>query len=109
MIENKDSNQLDIESVTNIFDKGLSQEVKNMFIKLNAQGKSIDYKRLSFKRDENLKLDLRDQKSLKEFFKDVYYKTFLIEEAEITEEEFNTVLTALENANQETLNIKIKN
>ena len=36
MIENKDSNQLDIESVTNIFYEDLSQEVKNMFIKLNA-------------------------------------------------------------------------
>ena len=109
MIENKDSNQLDIESVTNIFDEDLSQEVKNMFIKLNAQEKSIDYKRLSFKRDENLKLDLRDYKSLKEFFKDIYYKTFSIEEAETIEEEFHTVLTALKNANQETLNIKIKN
>ena len=41
MIESKDSKQLDIKSVINIFDEELSQEAKNMLIKLNAQEKSI--------------------------------------------------------------------
>ena len=46
MIENKDSKQLGIKSVTNIFDKEPSQEAKNMLIKLNVQEKSIYYKML---------------------------------------------------------------
>ena len=65
IIGNKDSNQLGIKSVTNIFDEELSQEAKNMLIKLNDQEKGIDYKRLSFKRDENLEFDFRDYKFLK--------------------------------------------
>ena len=84
----------------NIFDEELFQEVKNMLIKLNAQEKSIDYKRLSFKRDENLEFDFRDHKSLKEFFKDTYYKTFSTKEAESIQDEFNAVLTALQKYKQ---------
>ena len=64
MIENKDSNQLGIKSVTNTFDEELSQEAKNMLIKLNAQEKSIDYKRLNFERKKK-EFDFRDYKSLK--------------------------------------------
>ena len=96
IFENKDSNQLGIKSVTNIFDEELSQEAKNILIKLNAKEETIDYKRLSFKRDKNLEFDFRDHKLLKEFFKDIYYKKFSTEEAEIIQEEFNAVLTALE-------------
>ena len=60
MIENKDSKQLGIKSVINIFHEELSQEAKNMLIKLNAQEKSIDYKKLIFKRNKNLEFDFRD-------------------------------------------------
>ena len=65
MIENKDSKNLGIKSVTNIFDEELSQEAKNILINFNAQERSIDYKWLSFKRDKNLEFDFRDLKSLK--------------------------------------------
>ena len=65
-------------------------------MKRNAQEKSIDYKRLSFKRDKNLESDFRDYKSLKEFFKDTYYKKFSTKEAESIQEEFNAIINALE-------------
>ena len=78
MIENKDSNQLGIKSVINTFDEEPSQKAKNMLIKLNAQEKSIDYKRLSFSKDKKLKFDFREYKSLKEFFNDICYKKFSI-------------------------------
>ena len=57
MIENKDRNQLG------------QSEAKNMLIKRNAQGKSIDYKILSFRRHKHLKFNFRDYK---EFFKEIY-------------------------------------
>ena len=80
MIESKDSKQLDIKSVINIFDEELSQEAKNMLIKLNAQEKSIDQGRLSFKKNKNSEFDFRDYKSLKKNFKYIYYKKFSIKE-----------------------------
>ena len=92
MTENRDSKQLGIKSVINIFDEELSQKQKicssNLMLKKKVQH--------SFKRDRNLEFDFRDYKSLKEFFKDIYYKKFSIKEAESIQEEFNAVLTALE-------------
>ena len=108
MIENKDSKHLGIKSVTNIFDEELSQEAKNILIKFNAQERSIDYKWLSFKRDKNLEFDFRDLKSLKEFFKDIYYKNFPIKEAESIQQEFNAVLIALEKYKPRDSEYKIK-
>ena len=55
-----------------------------MVIKLNAQEKNIDFnKRYKYK-------------SLKEFFKDIYWKMFSIKEVESIQGEFNAVLTELE-------------
>ena len=82
MIENKDSKQLGIKSVINVFGDELSQEAKNILYTLSSQEKYIDYKRLIFKRDKNLEFDFIDYKSLKELFKDIYYKKFSIENVE---------------------------
>ena len=65
MIENKDSKQLGIKSVINIFDEELSQEAKNMLIKCNAEEKIINHKRRGFKRGKNLEYHFRDYKYLK--------------------------------------------
>ena len=62
--------------MTNIFDEELSQWVKNITIKLNAQEKSINYKSISFKRDKNLKFDFRVYKSLKDFLKKFIFIKF---------------------------------
>ena len=43
-----------------------------------------------------MEFNFRDYKSIKEFFKDIYYKKFSIKEAESMQEEFSVVLTALE-------------
>ena len=58
MIENKDSKQLGIKSVTNIFDEELSQEAKNMLIKLNSQEKVFTTKGLAFREIKILNLIL---------------------------------------------------
>ena len=41
-------------------------------MKLINQEKSINYRRLNFKRDKNLEFDFKDYKNLREFFKDIY-------------------------------------
>ena len=97
LIENKEQKQLRIKSVIDIFDDNLSQKAKNyMLNKLNNQEKSINHKRLNFKRDENLDFDLRDNKPLKELFKGIYYWKLLIDRAEDIQKEFACALTALE-------------
>ena len=95
MIENKESKQLGIKSVINVFGDELSQEVKNVLYTLSNQEKSINCKILSFKRDKNLVFDFRDYRYLKELFRDIYYKNFIIEEAERVQYEFNPVLDDL--------------
>ena len=95
MIENKESKQLCIKSVINVFGDELSQEVKNVLYTLSNQEKSINCKILSFKRDKNLVFDFRDYRYLTELFRDIYYKNFIIEEAERVQYEFNPVLDDL--------------
>ena len=94
MIKNK--NQLRIESVIDIFNEEVLQEVKDTLIKLSNLDKSINYKKLMFKRDQNLILDFTDYKSLKEFFKEIYYRKILIDRAEDIRKEFNNVLQVLQ-------------
>ena len=72
LIKDKQSKQSDKESVINIFDEQLPQKVRDMLMKLINQEKSINYRRLNFKRDKNLEFDFKDYKNLREFFKDIY-------------------------------------
>ena len=67
-----------------------------MLIALGDQEKSIKYKNLYFSRDRTLGYDFRDYKSLKEIFRDIYYNSFSIQEAENMQSEFTATLTALE-------------
>ena len=62
-----------------------------MITKRKSQEKKSTTKRLAFKRDTNLEFNFRDFMS----FKSIYYKSFLIENAEIKQDEFNPVLHAL--------------
>ena len=55
--------------------------------------------RLNFKRDKNVEFNFRDYKSLKELFKDIYYKKFSIEVEEGVQDECKAVLDKLEEYN----------
>ena len=52
--------------MTVVFNDDLSQEAKDILYTLTNQEKSIDYKRLGFKRDKYLEFAFRDFKFLKE-------------------------------------------
>ena len=93
--ENKDS-ELGIKASSYTIRQELSQEAKNMLEKLNNQEKLINYKKLYLKGGNNSEYDFSDYKSLKEFFKAIYYTKITIEEAEAMQEEFNAVIGALE-------------
>ena len=95
LIENKENKQLHIKPVTYILDKELSEEAKNMLTKLDNKEKTINYKKLSFRRDKNLKIDFRDYRSLKELFKEIYYRKISIDRAEDKQKEYSILLDAL--------------
>ena len=67
-----------------------------MITKPNNQEKSIYYKRLTFRRDKNLEFDFRDYRSLKELFKEIYYRKISIDRAEDIQKEDNILLDAIE-------------
>ena len=64
--------------------------------KLNNQEKLINYKKLNFKGGNNRDYDFSDYSSLKELFRAIYFRKLTIEEAERIQDEFNVVLSVLE-------------
>ena len=52
MIENKESKQFGIKSVINVFGDELSQEANDIFYTLSNPEKSINCKKLTFKRQK---------------------------------------------------------
>ena len=95
MIKNK-NNQSGIKLVTYMLDEESSQEAQNVLIKLNNQEKIIDYKKLDFRRDKDLKFEFSDYRSLEELIKAIYYRNISIDRAERTQDEYDALLNALE-------------
>ena len=60
MIENKENKQLGIQSVTHMVGEELSQEAKNLLVRLSNQEKLIKYAKIDFKRDSGLKFYFSD-------------------------------------------------
>ena len=58
--------------------------------------KLINYRKLDFRRDNNLEFYFSDYRSLKELFKAIYYINLSIDKAERIQEEFESILAALE-------------
>ena len=74
LTENKESKQWGIKSVINVFGNDLSQKAKNILYDLSNQEKSINYKIPSFKWGKSLLFEFIDYRSIKELFRDIYYK-----------------------------------
>ena len=66
-----------------------------MLEKLNNQEKHINYRKLNFRGGNDVDYNFSEYKSLKELFKAIYYRNVTIEEAERTQEEFDTTISAL--------------
>ena len=89
LIQNKKDNQLGIKAVTYMLDEDLSQEAKNVIVRLSNQEKVLDYKKLDFRRDNNLKFNFSDYRSLKELFKAIYYRNLSIDKVERIQEKYD--------------------
>ena len=82
--------------MTVVFNDDLSQEAKDILYTLTNQEKSIDYKRLGFKRDKYLEFAFRDFKFLKEWLRDIYFREFTMKEAERKQDEFDSIVNKSE-------------
>ena len=74
----------------------LSQEAKNLLVRLSNQEKIIKYAKLHFRRDSGLKFCFSDYKSLTELFKAIYDRNLAMGKAKRKQDEFEAHLAALE-------------
>ena len=88
--------QLTITAASDIIDKRLSPEARNLIAKLSDLGKTIKYNWLNLKVSNSRDFDFRDYPSLKEFFEAIYYINLSPEDAEGKQDEFNGILGVLD-------------
>ena len=74
----------------------MSQEAKNVLVKLSNQEKIIDYKKLSFKREKKLSFDFRGYRSLKELSEAIDYRNLSIDKTDRIQDEYEAQFAALE-------------
>ena len=72
MIKDNQNKELGLKSVIDVFNSTLPQEAKGILYAISNLEKSIDYKRLNFKRAKNLEFDFRDYRTLRELFKNIF-------------------------------------
>ena len=84
-----------IKEITDSFKEPLSSEAKALIEEIRTIQKNVDYKKLKIRGGNNVTYDFSDYKTFKELFKDLYFKKMIIDEAEIKQDEFNSILSFL--------------
>ena len=93
-VENKVENK-DIKEVTDFVDQPLSFEAKQLNEEIKTIQKNVNCRKLKIKGGSMKDYDFSDYRTFKELFRDLYYRTISIDEAESKQDEFNTVLYLL--------------
>ena len=89
----------DIIEVTDFVDQPLSSKAKELLKEIKIIEKNVNYRKLKIKGGNMKEYDFSDYKTFKELFRDLYYRTVTIYEAESKQEEFNVVLHVLKKYN----------
>ena len=97
-VKNKVENK-DIIEVTDFVNKALSSKAKELLKEIKIIQKNVNYRKLKIKRGNMKEYDFSDYKTFEELFRDLYYRTVTINEAERKQEEFNVALHALKDYN----------
>ena len=92
--KNKVKNKDTIE-VTDFVDQPLSFKAKELLKEIKIIQKNVNYRKLKIKGGNMKDYDFSDYRTFKELFRDLYYRTITIDEAESKQDEFNTVLHLL--------------
>ena len=84
-----------IKEITDSFKEPLSSKAKALIEEIRTIQKNVDYKKLKIRGGNNVTYDFSDYKTFKELFRDLYFKKMIIDEAEIKQDEFNSILSFL--------------
>ena len=71
-----------IKEITDFVDKHLSLEAKDLIEEIRAIKKDVDYRKLKIRGGNNTDYDFSGYKTLKELFRDLYYKKITLDDAE---------------------------
>ena len=71
-----------IKEITDFVDEHLSLEAKDLIEEIRAIKKDVDYRKLKIRGGNNTDYDFSGYKTLKELFRDLYYKTITLDDAE---------------------------
>ena len=71
-----------IKEITDFVDEHLSLEAKDLIEEIRAIKKDADYRKLKIRGGNNIDYDFSGYKTLKELFRDLYYKKFTLDDAE---------------------------
>ena len=92
--KNKNKN---IKEVTDFVKEPLSPEAKDLMQEIKTIQKDVDYRKLIIRGGNNFTYDFSNFKTFKELFRDLYYEKMTVDNAEIKQDEFDSIVTNLSN------------
>ena len=104
-IEDKNEQQLkiikskteNIKEVTDFAEETLSPKARDLVEEIKIIQKDVDYKKLKTTGDNNVTYDFSNCKTFNELFNDLYLEKMTINEAQMKQDELNSVLAVLSN------------
>ena len=93
-IKNKTEN---IKEVTDFVEESFSLEAKALTEEIRTIQKDVDYRKLIIRGGNNFTYDFSNYKTFNELFRDLYYKKKTINDAEMKQNEINSIVGALNN------------
>ena len=102
-IEDKNEEQLrvvkneteNIKEVTDFVKESSSLEVKGLIQEIKVIQRDVDYRKVKIRGGNKVEYDFSDYKTLKELFRDLYYRKTAIDDAEAEQEEFGAMIGVL--------------
>ena len=86
-----------IKEVTEFVKKPLSLEAKALTEEIRSMKKDVDNRKLIIRGGNNVTYNFSNYKTFKELFRDLYFKIMTINDAEMKQNEFNSIIDALNN------------
>ena len=77
--------------------ESLSPKAKTLIEEIITIQKDVDYRKLKIIGGNKVTYDFSDYKTFKDLFRDLYFKKITIDDAEMKQDEFNSILDALNN------------
>ena len=91
-IKNKNEN---IKEVTDFIEEPLRLEPRHLIEEIRTTQKDVNYRKLKIRGGNNVTYVFSEYKTLKELFKDLYYRKMAVDEAEVKQDQFDAVLGVL--------------